>query len=509
MTDGSTALNMRWIKVSPASAAPAYGCVEVTGTSIVDNDLVVNVKRPSQDNLPPSKVMFISSCAISGGEIGLGTYSFPTWALATAAASPGTTVGTQKNSYELAINNKGFYVEGTGDGRARVKPQPFNDESCTPTGRIYSRRYECLPNPTYLPDSTATSANDPEADTYDCCDFTNPRGYLYEFLDYYEWDEESCEWIEYVAQEPERKIMCCDPRCAEYEKPTCSPCAPSSIDVLPATCCGTTHDITVTFDCYSAGGESGSRALPTRVWLEYEVCDSLFADSCTAPDEMVELAGSSQDFPNGADSATFTLDYTEIAACPAEDKLVAYRVCASVCDEPNSPAVCTNVRYMLWKYCTDPECATCPDDAAQSDPQAENNFSFPGTLSGIVGPDQTRTFNWDVQSNAWVAIFEAQVLDPTPGAEVIEDIKFEVHVQCYQDPIGPLFGDLAAGSPFYCVDGLNIPAGQAFDSDVSYNTQLSITNFSANAILNGCALLGALPNDQNLTLTIDIGECTS
>ena len=185
MGDGAVSLNNRWLRVRPSVSVEPYSCVEVTGTSIVDNELVVEVKRPSDDSLPPSKVMFISNVGIAANEIGLGTYSFPCWARCSLAAGAGSVAGTEKDQFELKANRKGFYVSDNDAGIARVKPKPyFNDEDCDPENPIYVNRYECERNELYIDDTSSSQAT-PEADTYDCCDWENPIGYLYEYRDVY------------------------------------------------------------------------------------------------------------------------------------------------------------------------------------------------------------------------------------------------------------------------------------------------------------------------------------
>jgi hypothetical protein len=495
MTDGAVALNNRWIKVSPSGYVPAYACVEVTGTSLVGDDLVVNVKKPSADNLQPSKVMFISSCGILGGEVGLGTYSFPCWASATSAATVGSILGTQEDSFLLGLGKRGFYCEGSSDGKVRIKPQPyFDDEDCDPTEWIYSARYECDENPYYV-DSTSGSYID-GTDSYDCCDWTNPRGYLNEYLDYYEWDKDRCEWLLRVAQEANRTIACCDPRCADSTSEQCRPCAHSNVP-SGNQCCGTDFTVTVNWTCGQYSGEVQGQRLPTKVWIEERNGPGASNDPYT------KIGASEQTNQSGFESYTYTLN----EACASGDIHKEYIVRYQTCGEEGVIAR-TNMFTVYWIGCVDPSCSFCPDDAQQTDHDPEN-FSIVGTVSGNVEADVVKAFTYNDSGSFWEAEFTVVATDAiTPSTT--ETITFCVRINCWDG--------IAAGSPgfdalfvggdaVYCEGcALSIPSVGGWDNSVGYGSNLEISSFSANDIIDTCGGT-TLPNGNDMSLTVAIGDC--
>lgn len=501
MTDGAVALNTRWLKVSPSTTVPAFAVVEVTGTSIIDDELVINVAKPSGNSLPAAKVMFISNCGIKSGEVGLGTYSFPAWAKASLSVSVGQTCGTGTNSFEMQFGQKGFYCEGADAERAiiRVKPNPaFEDDDCTPDEPIYSRRYECLDNPYYV-DEDSGSYLVTEDDTTDCCDWLNPRGYLYEFLDYYEWDEDKCDWVLVPAETPNRKIMCCDPRCSTETNPeSCSPCFP---DTIPSgqECCGRSYEVNATFSCSDT---QTIRSLPTKVWMEQVLCADASSVNCD-PDSTVLIPGSEQEDAGGIANYSYTLTGP---ACTGSDQMYYYKVVGEVCHEPNSPSTFTSL-IVLWEDCNDPDCATCPWDAAQVDHDPAD-FEIEGTISGNVEANVTEPFTWDETAFAWYAEFTVVAEDSLLGAAEQRTLNICVWVGCDNNAAAgsPGFGD-PAGFPVYCSDCDTVVGGINFDNAVGYNNTLSITTFDGQEIIDACGGTD-FTNGSTLSLNVTIGECS-
>jgi hypothetical protein len=102
-----------------------------------------------------------------------------------------------------------FVEESQADGKLYVVQGGGGaDDPCWPTDNIYVRRYECDPNPYYVPAS-------PGEET-DCCDHDNAAGYLQEYLDYYRWDQALCNWVFEEATTANRVIGCCDPECKTH-----------------------------------------------------------------------------------------------------------------------------------------------------------------------------------------------------------------------------------------------------------------------------------------------------
>lgn len=108
-----------------------------------------------------------------------------------------------------------------------------SSEECIPTDYIYVPRLECDPNPNYIETSPGEEA--------DCCDHTNAKGYLQEYLDYYYWDQEACNWVLSVADLANRVIACCDPDCKQYSvvppdvpAPGCNACPDTPGQFFPS-----------------------------------------------------------------------------------------------------------------------------------------------------------------------------------------------------------------------------------------------------------------------------------
>ncbi len=509
MTDGAVALNNRWLKVQPDITVPAYACVRVTGVSIVDDELIILASKVNEDSMPASKVMFIGNCGINAGQIGIGTYSFPAWALGSGAIEAGSTCGTVSDQFELGIGpyNRGFYCEGSDANRGiiRVKPQPFSeDNDCIPDEPIYSRRYECLKNPYYI-DVSSGSYLDTDADSYDCCDWTNPRGYLYEFLDRYEWNEHFCDWRLVPATTPNRKIMCCDPECGDsYNPEICSPCTMSSLSNSGDTCCGGTVDIQATFEC---DPEQTIRALPTKVWVEGMACTdgTTYALRFCDTDATVLIPGSVQTDANGIADYNYTLTGP---ACSGEDQLWVYWVKGLVCDEPNAPQHGWNFP-LLWKDCSPPDCPTCPQDESQVDHDPAT-FTLTGTVSGNVKANVTETFTYDEAAGFWKATFSFVAQDALAVPTEEKNLSMCVWIGC--DNIAaagaPGFAGPANTGPIYCEDCATPVSGYAFDNAGGYGGTLTITGgISADDIIDACGGGSNFTNFSTIQLSVTIGSC--
>lgn len=305
---------MRWLqfKNQGSSEVPAYGAMEVVGIQIEDTHRVVALcQAPDEDNLPANRVMFNLDCAVGAGKYGVGTCDYPTWALTlTSSPSVGDKFGTENGAYTLKPGGTGFICLGTVAGRMRVKADVPSKGQCPPDGLIYSLRYECEDNPSYTPPSPG--------EEYDCCDHTNPKGYLYEYLDFYTWDDIKCEWVLTVADEYNRIITCCDPECAENDPPCCEPAADLELVVEPDFCCDSAFNVTV-----NIGGYAGScYTLPFKLELYRKVSPGTYALAQTYE-------------PAGGNIATHNFVVTETCTGIPPNRSVDWKVIAYYCTAPN------------------------------------------------------------------------------------------------------------------------------------------------------------------------------
>ncbi len=500
MSDGAVALNMRWIKMQATDATvPAYGCVEVVDTVLVDDELVVKVKTPSDDDLDPSSVMFNLNCEIPSGEYGMGTYSFPTWAIGASTYGVGQTLGTRKDRHVLGFG-AGFICEGVDGGRIRVKPHATKTAACVPDNIIYSRRYECDHNPHYI-DPADDSYADPENSTEDCCDHTNPRGYLNEYLDYYEWNEQFCDWILHTASGPNRRIACCDPRCDDDSDQPCEPCDINYIRLHDEPCCGKSFNMDVYWACGSYDHANfKNEAMPTETWLEMRTHDPVGT--------WTEIASTRYFSARGFRSHRFQVTIP----CDAGglDQKINLRVAHRVkgCGDGDIRYKRVDDVFLLIEECAQPKCDFCPDNAGQANDVNPAQFGMVGTLTGSPSLNETRVFEYDWGLGYWVAHFDDIVEADSLTGELIT-FSFYAVVECLNDDGSGQVGFAAPDSSAIRCSPETADLGGSeidYDSIAQYGTNLTATNFTAKAITDHCQS-DTFPNNTNLTLSIAIGNC--
>ena len=90
------------IRNAGSGTIPSWACVECTGTTIEDHNLIVTGKQPSRYNVDVGLLYFNMGCPIIGGAEGEGTQDFPAWATFTGAtAAVGSFWGPKADSWDL------------------------------------------------------------------------------------------------------------------------------------------------------------------------------------------------------------------------------------------------------------------------------------------------------------------------------------------------------------------------------------------------------------------------
>jgi hypothetical protein len=88
---------------------PAYGVMLVSG---VDADGVLTVTRPDADEIDPSMLVFNTEFPVAADAEGLATCDAPHFAAVDGSPGVGDGLGTQEDSWELALDQRGFRAWG-------------------------------------------------------------------------------------------------------------------------------------------------------------------------------------------------------------------------------------------------------------------------------------------------------------------------------------------------------------------------------------------------------------
>jgi len=208
----------------------SWDCVSIDGMQINETDNQNEYEhRPTFQGGTPSEVnktkFAILQKPAKAGQVVNAAFHGPTLAWVDIKEDPDTQeeyrtfaeVAASSGEHRLQSSERGgirivYAPPGTGEKLCWVileyDATEAENELCWPTDNIYVRRYECDPNPYYVPAS-------PGEET-DCCDHDNAAGYLQEYLDYYRWDQALCNWVFEEATTANRVIACCDPECKTH-----------------------------------------------------------------------------------------------------------------------------------------------------------------------------------------------------------------------------------------------------------------------------------------------------
>lgn len=126
---------------------PAYSVVEINDAAGTNG--VIEVKRPTADNIDASQLMFIGAAAIAAGGKGLGYHShdFSNKNTFDGAPAVNSVVGTQEDSFKLKDDKTGFNVQGVDGTEIIVRPKA-SSSIMTSRIRVYLDDDQVLANAT-------------------------------------------------------------------------------------------------------------------------------------------------------------------------------------------------------------------------------------------------------------------------------------------------------------------------------------------------------------------------
>jgi hypothetical protein len=93
-----------------ATEVPSYGVMLVTGLA---SDGVVTVTRPDADELDPSMLVFNTESTVAVNAEGQATFDGPHFAAVTGSPAVGDGLGTEADSWLLALDQRGFRAWST------------------------------------------------------------------------------------------------------------------------------------------------------------------------------------------------------------------------------------------------------------------------------------------------------------------------------------------------------------------------------------------------------------